>query len=256
VVDTEDLGGRADAEPEETFLLVERVVSPYLVAFHRPLGPQAEQYRALRNKIMAMNRAGLSRVVLITSAMPGDGKSVTAGNLAAVLGELERTPVLLVDADLRRPGLERLLGLTSRAGLADLLQGAVPLEDAVRPSVLPGVDLLGAGTPIPHPGGLLASSRIRDLFAALKERYRYVLVDSPPALPVTDAAALAPQSDGVLLVVRLDHTPRPAVERTLSLLRGVGGAVLGVFITGVKGRGAHGAAPYPYPYEGRPGGAS
>jgi len=232
----------------DTFVLVERVTSPFLVLFHHPQGLLAEQYRALRNNILAMNQSGSSRTILVTSAMAGEGKTVTLANLGLAMGELERTRVLLVDGDIRHPGLEALLGLNRGLGLTDLLQDRAALEEVIYESGFPQVDILGAGSKVARPAGLVSSSRLRELFSALKERYRYVLVDSPPILPITDGLTLAPLVDGTLLVVRLDFTPRPAVNRALDQLRKVGAPVLGAFLTCVKGLSHGRKSPYYYPY--------
>ena len=236
------------ARGEDTFVLVERVTSPYLVLFHHPQGLLAEQYRALRNNILAMNRSGASRTILITSAMSGEGKTVTLANLGLALGEVERTRVLLVDGDIRHPGLEALLGLNRGKGLTDLLQDRADLEEVIYESGFPQVDILGAGSEVAHPAGLVTSSRMKELFSALKERYRYILVDSPPILPITDGLTLAPLADGTLLVIRLDYTPRPAVDRALDHLRKVGAPVLGAFLTCAKDLSPGRKSPYYYPY--------
>ncbi len=233
---------------EEAFVLVDRVLSPYLVAFHRPQSFYAEQYRGLRNKIVAMNKAGTSKSILITSAMTGDGKTVTLANLGLVMGELERTRVLMIDADLRHPGLESALGFNRGPGLTDLLMDKISLEEAIRDSGFPQVNIMGAGSPIENPSGLLTSGRVKELLKALKERYNYILLDSPPVLPITDAVTLSTHCDGVILVVKVDYTPRPAVDKALSLLKGVGAAILGVFLTCIKGMDEDRKGPYYYPY--------
>ena len=111
---------------EDTFVLVERVTSPFLVLFHKPHSLLAEQYRALRNNILAMNRSGSPRTILVTSAMAGEGKTVTLANLGLAMGEVERNRVLLVDADIRHPGLEAFLGLNWR------FKAPVKIGDTVR----------------------------------------------------------------------------------------------------------------------------
>ncbi len=241
---------------EDTFVLVERVTSPFLVLFHKPHSLLAEQYRALRNNILAMNRSGSPRTILVTSAMAGEGKTVTLANLGLAMGEVERNRVLLVDADIRHPGLEAFLGLNREPGLTELLLDRASLEEVIYPSGFPQVDILGAGREVDHPAGLLSGSRMGELFSALKERYRYVLIDSPPILPITDGLTLAPLVDGTLLVVRLDYTPKPAVNRALDQLKKVGAPVLGAFLTCARGDYEGRKSPYYYPYqsdeEGRP----
>lgn len=226
-----------DAQPvgDDLVVIVDRAVSPFLVMFHEPAGFRAEQVRALRNKLQAMNPDGEPKTLVIASAGRGDGKTVTAVNLAMALAELERHEVALVDGDLRHPGIERCLSLNPGPGLSDVLTGQVPLDRALRPAGFRQLSVLGAGTRVTNPAEVLGGSRIEELFARLKERFRYVVIDSPPALPFTDAGVLAARADGTLLILRLEHTTRHHAKDALRNLQDLGANVLGTFVVEVRG---------------------
>lgn len=217
----------------DVVVLVEKGVDPHLVVFHEPRGIPAEQFRGLRNSLVSLNGERAPRVVAVTSAVRGEGKSVTAVNLALALVESRETRVVLVDGDLRSPSVERLLGLAPRPGLTELLEGGIRLDEAVRDTFLRGLSVVGAGEPPENPSELLASGRLKPILDGLKESFHFILVDSPTALALTDASVIGRSADGILLVVRLDSTPRASVEQAISILEKLGGNVLGTFLTGV-----------------------
>lgn len=194
----------------------------------------AEQFRALRNSVQALNPDGAPRTLVLTSAVSGEGKSVAAINLALALTEVPGTRVLLVDADLHRPSLEHYLGLPRRQGLTELLRNACPLDRAVRQTSANNVWLLGAGELPQNPSELLGSERMKTLFAQFKQRYSYILIDTPEALTISDASLLGSQADGILLVVRMNSTPRHLVEQAHNMLEALGGNVLGTCLTAAR----------------------
>jgi receptor protein-tyrosine kinase len=220
---------------EGSVVIVEQSVNPYLVLFHDPTGYRAEQIRGLRNKLVAMNPDGAAKTLVVTSAIRDEGKSVTAINLAMAFAERERTPVILVDADTRFPTAERYLHLNPAPGLSDVLLGHTSLEQAVRPSGVRNMAILGAGSRIARPSELLIGNRIEELYARLKERYQYVVIDTPPAVPATDASMLSASADGTLFVIRLEHSSRSLARDAVRNLRDLGANVLGVFVTEVRG---------------------
>src|SRR5439155_6867320 len=143
--------------------------------------------RALRNRLLALNPDGEPKTLVVTSAVRDEGKTVTALNLAMAFAELERQEVCLVDADLRRPACERYLNLNPEPGLSDLLLGNTSLDRSVREVGFRKLMLLSAGTRVANPAEILGASRLDELFARLKERFQYVVVDTPPVLSCTDA---------------------------------------------------------------------
>lgn len=220
---------------DDVVVVVDRSVDPFLVLFHDPAGYRAEQIRALRNRLVALNPDGEPKTLVVTSAVRGEGKTTTALNLAMAFAELERQQVVVVDADLRQPACERALNLNPEPGLSDVLLGRVSLEKVLRPVGYRRLLLLPAGTRVGNPSEVLAASRLDELFQRLKERFQYVVVDTPPVLPSTDAGVLASRADGTLLVLRLEHSPRGRSKEALRVLQDLGANVLGTFVTEVRG---------------------
>jgi polysaccharide biosynthesis transport protein len=178
----------------------------------------AESYRSLRSAILFMQRNGeRPKLLLITSALANEGKSTVAANLARTLA-LGGSRVLLVDADLRRGYLHDLLKMRVAPGLADLLERPNDLDAIIQSDSLPNFAFLSRGKNVPNPGDLFLSSKLDQIFARLRERYDYVLIDSSPVFAADDAASLAPKADGTLFVVRNRFSPAGAVKEALELL--------------------------------------
>ena len=199
-----------------------------------PRSQIAEQFRGLRNSIIALNPDGAPRTLVMTSALRGEGKSVSAINLALALAEVPGNRVLLVDADLHRPSLESYLGLPRRQGLTELLRGTCPIDRAIRATSAKDVWILGAGELPENPSQLLGSERMRTTSAQFKQRFGYIVFDTPESLTISDASLLGASADGILLVVRLGSTPRHFVEQTHNMLESLGGNVLGTCLTGAS----------------------
>lgn len=221
---------------DDMVVIVDRAVNPYLVLFHEPASYRAEQVRALRNRLVALNPDGEPKTLVVTSAMREDGKTVTALNLAMALAELERHEVVVVDADLRHPSIENYLNLNPGPGLSDLLLGNANLDRAMRPAGYRNLMVLGAGTRVANPAEVLGSSRIDELYARLKERFHYVVIDTPPVLPSTDAGVLASRADGTLFVLRLERTHKGPAREAVRTLQDLGANVLGSFVAELRGR--------------------
>ncbi|MCC7012511.1 MAG: CpsD/CapB family tyrosine-protein kinase [Planctomycetes bacterium] len=203
-----------------------------LVVATAPLTQQAEQFRALRNSIHALNPDGAPRTVVVTSALRGEGKSTATLNLAFALAEMPGFKVLVIDANLHAPAIEGLFGLPRAQGLCELLSGRLPLDQAVRPTSVSGVAILGPGSKPRNPSELLASDRMRTLLRTLKQRYHYVLIDTPEATTTSDASLLGAMADGVVVVVRVATTPKSYVEQTCRALESLGANLLGTCMTG------------------------
>ena len=197
-----------------------------------PRGQVAEQFRGLRNSIVALNPESAPRSVMVTSSLLGEGKSVAAVNLALALAEMPGTQVLVIDANMHSPAIEDLMSMPRRQGLSELLSGRLPLDHAIRATSVPTVSVLGAGSIARNPSELLASERMKTLLSTLKRRYSYVVIDTPEASTTSDASLLGAIADGVVLVVRQNTTPRQYVEQTYNLLESLGANVLGTLLTG------------------------
>ena len=205
---------------------------PLLVALD-PLDPAAEAYRNLRMNLMFMSTEDEPiRSILFTSPGPGEGKSTSTVNFAVMLAQ-QGQRVLLIDADLRRPSIHRALDLLREPGLTNLLVGDASVREAVRPSVLPNLDVLPSGPFPPNPSELLNSKAMKRLLEEFEGRYGQVIVDSPPMLAVTDSAVLAQHTDGVVLVLRSGETEQRAAERSVEQLRRLNVRVFGAVLNEV-----------------------
>jgi protein-tyrosine kinase len=186
-----------------------------LVAALAPHSLAAEQYRTLRTRLMMLEAGRARRVLLVTSPAKGDGKSITAANLALTMAQEFNRRVVLLDADLRRPSVHTLLGIQQEPGLVDVLGGRAALDDVL--VHLPDLHLtvIPAGLPPAQPAELLGSTAMRRMLETVRSRFDRAIVDVPPVIPLADVGVVAPQCDGVLLVVRAGATPKPLIERAL-----------------------------------------
>lgn len=191
-------------------------------------GPRAEAFRKLRTNLEFADVDRRHKVVLVTSAMPDEGKSLTACNLALSIAEADRR-VILVDADLRRPSVARYLGLPNGIGLTSVLLGGVTLPEATQRRA-GTLSVLASGPIPPNPATLLSSQRLRTVLDELRGAYDVVIVDSPPALPVADAAVLAAACDGVIVVVRHGKTRHEQVRGTVRALGVTDTPILGTVL--------------------------
>jgi capsular exopolysaccharide synthesis family protein len=197
--------------PDRTFEL-----DSHLVAALAPTSLAAEQYRSLRTRIKRVEGNRSMRTIVVTSPSKGDGKSLTAANLALTMGQELQQRILLVDADLRRPTIHRLFGFGDGPGLTDVLMGGVELDAVLVELPEYHLTVLPAGTLPSHPAEMLGSSAMRRVLDTLRTQFDRVLIDMPPVAPLADLHIVAPQVDGVLMIVRAGMTSRPAIERALS----------------------------------------
>jgi succinoglycan biosynthesis transport protein ExoP len=203
-----------------------------LVTAHGSYSALGEAYRNLRTALL-MSRAGSPPgAILITSATSREGKTVTAVNLSVMLAQLGIT--LLIDADLRRARCHRVLGLDNRGGLTEALTGAQELSIAIQPTGIDQLDLLGAGSAPPNPTELLGSAKMNELLADLRASYQYIVIDSSPILPVSDALILARAVDGVVVVANGVATPRQQVRAACARLDYARGKILGLVLNRVR----------------------
>lgn len=220
------------AEPDEAKKIQVRTEQIAIVT--QPRGQIAEQFRSLRNSIQALNPEGAPRAIVMASALRGEGKTIATLNLAIAMAEIQGARVLVLDADLHHPSIEHYLGLPRRQGLVELVRGTCPIDRAVRATSVPNVSVIGPGE-LPHnPSELLGSDRVRSVLGQLKQRFSYILIDTPEAATISDASLLGSLADGILLVVRLGVTPRAYVEQTYNTLEAMGGNVLGTCLTGAR----------------------
>lgn len=208
----------------------------------------SEAMREFRTNIQYMDVDNPPKAVVITSALPGEGKSTTAANLAITMSAVSQR-VVLIDGDLRRPMLAKVFGLPGDAGLTDVLAGRAAIEDVSQP-VGPSRNLVvvTAGKIPPNPSELLGSKRMHDLVESLSQD-AFVIIDAPPLIPVTDAAVLSHNTDGAILVTAVGETTIDALQKAQANLDRAGGRALGAVLNRVPRRGP-GAAYYGYQYAG------
>ncbi len=192
---------------------------PHLVIVNRPGSPIAERYRRLRLKLDQPGPDGGARqIILVTSAVPEEGKTTTTMNLALAFAEDRDRSTLLIDADLRRPSISRYMTPPSKLGLADVLSGDVSLEHALIEIKSAHLSILPAGTPTSNPLQLLQSDYLGGVFAELRRRFDRIVIDTPPTVPFTDAAVLSAVSDGSVLVIRAGKTTSTLINRARASL--------------------------------------
>jgi capsular exopolysaccharide synthesis family protein len=221
--------------PELCNVRVEEVqvpVSSHIVFHSDPRSAAADRFRFLRMRLRAIWETGKLKTLLVTSPLPGDGKSTVALNLATALAEGGKRSVLLVDGDLYHPSLAPALTLQNESGLAECLEADLPPMSALRRIEPLGWYLLPAGNCKGNPTELVQSAAVAKVLQTLSPCFDWVLIDSPPVAPLVDALALSRHSDASLLVVRADVTPAEAVEEALTLLGPK--QALGIVLNGVE----------------------
>ena len=224
-----------------------------LVPHTNPRSVVTEAYRAFR-ALLLLSRAGGVKSVVVTSAVPGEGKSTTALNLAITLAQLGRR-VLLVDADLHKPRLHAVLGVSNRKGLVSVLAEGARLEDVLQETVVPNLRFVPAGPLTPNPSGLLASDAMARTMKEILAGFDYVVFDSPPVQPVADALLLGAVTDGVVLTVHGGRTSREVVAKSRTKLQRANVRILGVLINNLRiasgpfaGYGSYAKYEYGYGY--------
>jgi capsular exopolysaccharide synthesis family protein len=195
----------------------------------RHQSPRAESFRQLRTNLQFANVAGSAKTILITSSLPGEGKSTTAANLAISMAQAGLS-VCLVDADLRRPMVNEYLGLDRSAGLTTALVGQATVDDLLQQWGEDDLYVLASGQIPPNPSELLGSSAMRALVKQLEQTFDAIVIDAPPLLPVTDAAVLAQHVGGVVVVVSVQRLKTNDLMKSLDALRMVGAELLGVVL--------------------------
>jgi protein-tyrosine kinase len=228
-------------EPGSTNEVNNRVVS--LTA---PASAAAEQYRALFYRLDRLRQMRPMKVIAVTSAVPGEGKTLTAVNLAltAARANPDRR-ILLVDADLRRSQVARYLGIRAKPGLSELLAGECEPRDVVRRFQATQLAVIAAGGMPEEPTQVLASMRMKQLLQSVRDGFEEIYIDLPPTLPFADAAILSHQADGVVLVIRANQTPMRVVHQAVEQLGGA--PLVGCVLNGAE----QGSLPYLKAYEQR-----
>lgn len=223
--------GDGEEREKPVIVITDSSIDDHVIMYHEPRSIQAEQYRAFRTNLLAMHKGRGSRAMAITSAMKGEGKSLSAVNIAICLAEAPGTRICLVDTDFRAPRIAGLLGVGPGPGLSDLLIDELGLNNVLVETRVRDLFVIRSGREPRNPSELLGSDRIRDLMATLKTDFTHIICDTPPVNPYTDASVLGAHMDGVLLVVRMGKTEKEQGERAKHVLERAGVNLIGTFLT-------------------------
>jgi len=202
---------------------------PDLISINNPKSPITEAYRTLRTNIQFSSFDKKVQTICITSSGPGEGKSTVSSNLAVVTAEAGKRTII-IDCDQRKSKLHKNFAVSNTTGLSDLLAGEVSFDDAVQSTGVDNLFILTAGTRPPNPSELIASEKMKNFIISLKEKYDFIIIDTPPVLMVTDAQLFAGYTDGYLLVVSSGEADRNAAAKAKELLEKVNGKILGVVL--------------------------
>ena len=213
-------------------------IAESIVAYHQPFSPISEQYRILRTNIARQtnNTTRTARVFVLSSSFRREGKTVTAANLAVTFARDFEKTVLLVDCDLRSGKIRQLLALEAEGyGLSDILSNGLTAESALYKTGIDRLMIMPRGKIVRNPAELLGSKRMKRLWGELRPKFDYIILDTPPIIPVTDAGVLAPYSDGVIFVVQAQKTHRHDLAHAEVLFKQAGAKILG-FVLSKTGR--------------------
>ena len=199
-----------------------------------PKSIDAEAYRSLRSNIEYSSFDDEYRVIVVTSSVPGEGKSTTSGNLAIALAQSGNS-VLLVDCDMRKPSIHKKFKISNAAGTAELLLRKKLFEEVAN-KYNENLTIITAGKIPPNPSEMLASRAMTAFIKEMKDEFKYIILDTPPLQAVTDAQVLSTKADGVLLVIRAGSTKREMVLNSVDLIKKVQGKVIGTVLNGVENK--------------------
>jgi exopolysaccharide transport family protein len=204
-----------------------------MVTVHQPKSTPSESYRGIRTNILFSSAESQPGVVLFSSAIPQEGKSLTSLNVAITMAQAG-SKVVLLDCDLRRPRLHKVFGLSRDAGMTNLLVGNMEADKVFQRTDVPNLYVIPSGPIPPNPSEILGSKRMKELVAILKKKFDRVIIDSAPISAVTDASILSRIADGIVLVIRAHRTPREVVKNTLMQLENVDARIFGCILNDVN----------------------
>jgi polysaccharide biosynthesis transport protein len=213
--------------------ILSRVPAQELITNHGPLSIMNEAYRVIRTSLLLSQAEKPPQVILLTSPLPGDGKTVTTLNLAIALAR-DGHSVLLIDADMRMGCCHNRLGLKNNRGLSNVLTGRLSLEAGIQETPVSGLSLLSRGVPPPNPSELLGSQKMKDILKELRCQFDFILIDSTPVIAISDAAILSVITDGVLLVFDSQKTSTACAQKAVEFLDRVRAHLLGVVLNAVN----------------------
>jgi succinoglycan biosynthesis transport protein ExoP len=210
-------------------------VDQRIISYFDPKALITEQYKILRTNVLSINKAKPPKLLVITSSLHSEGKTLTALNLAMVIAQSTQKPkVLLIDADLRRGRVQKYLGVNQKVGLTEILTDKVQPTDALFNIDVENLTFVASGAVPPNPAELLSSDRMKKFLMLMKGKFDHILIDTPPVISVTDAGIVGAQSDGVLMIIQAGRTQRGIVKRSTELLHQAHSKVLGHILTNIE----------------------
>lgn len=216
-----------------------------IISLHLPRSRPAEAYRSVRTAVCFSAIGSDHRVIQVTSPAAGDGKSTLTMNFAVSLAQSGKKTII-IESDFRRPKVHKLTGVSNKVGVVDVLRGDAEVTDAIQETELEGFYVMSCGSRPRNPSELITRPEYEELLQVLREKFEYVIIDTPPVLVVTDPCSVAPRVDGVLLCVRLSKHTREFGRRALEQLRDVGANMTGIVINGIEETDAYGYGNYNY----------
>lgn len=235
---TDERISRIQKKPEIQYVvrkLENTNIDEHIVSFHDPGSPVGEQYKILRTNIQSLKQTKDYNTFTITSSIHGEGKTVTAINIAmAMAHDLKNKSILLIDADMRKCKVAKYLGINSSPGLSDVLSGDVTADSTFVSLGVDGLTVMPSGKLPKNPSELLNSKKMERLIASFKTRFDYIFIDTPPVMPLTDACIVGPLTDGVILVVQAARTQRDIIDHAKSRLYQAQAKTLGYVMTNVE----------------------
>jgi capsular exopolysaccharide synthesis family protein len=215
---------------------IESKIDPKVVSFYEPMSPVAEQYRMLRTNLLAIDTKRPLKIIAVTSSIHNEGKSISAINLAISMAQdLNKKKILLIDADLRKSKINRYMGIDADTGLAQILNNGTSIDEVlINIKGIENLTILPAGKAPSNPAELLGSLKFRNMLSQLKEKYDYIILDTPPVIPVTDASLIGAQVDGVVMVIQAGRTQKGVIKHGESLLRQANAKLLGYIVTNIQ----------------------
>ncbi len=203
---------------------------PTILSFYNKESSVGTEFRRLYSNIKNLTTGNKLQTIMVTSAMVGEGKSLTSSLLAITIAELTKLKVALVDFDLRRPKISTYFGIDEGAGVGEVLSGISTLKIVSRRTTIPNLTIIPSGSLKGQPSDYLDQETVGNIFQELRFYFDFVIVDSPPIIPISDPLLLADYVDGVILVVRTGYTQREVVERASNLLTNSKINVLGIVL--------------------------
>lgn len=200
-----------------------------MVVYNKPKSPVSESYRSIRTNLQFANVDGNLKTILVTSPTAGEGKTTTVGNIALTLADIG-SKVLLIDCDLRKPRIHKAFALSNAQGVTDVLLKHLDYKKVIQRGPVKNFDIMTSGKIPSNPSELLYSKSMRELLEKLKEEYDYIFIDTPPVVPVTDAAIMSGYTDGIILVCKSGGVDRELAIQAKESLDKVGANIVGVVL--------------------------